>query len=549
LFILGPTGTGKSTFIIGLLRQLLADHLPFMVFDFKRNYRCLLADDHGADVVVLSVGRDTAPLALNALSPPGDVRFEEWAEVLSDIISTSYLLMQGARNVLKEALLRAKREQGDRATLRHAHAVLDLELRSSRAGSRRYGWLESSTRALEELSKGGFGTALGTTGGVGIAELLSRPVVFELEGLGADQRSFFCLLMLQGVLLLRKQGHDVRESLRHALVFDESHNVFPKERPGELGVPSRLAREVREYGEAIIAATQQTDVSESLIANTGIKIVFRTDFPRDVSFAAALMQVDARFLPRLALGIGLCRLPVRHYSAFVFAFREQPLKNVPVSDDDLHARFLAAGLPAGEPTQAEECAPSVSEREEALLRDVAATPISPITHRYQRLGWHMETGNRTKDAIIGKGFARFDAVSTPRGQVKILTLTAAGLDVLAAHGVVPRATRSGGPEHEYWKHEVRSHLERHGFAVVDEHPLGGGKTADLRAEKNGRVIFIEVETGRSDIPANLAKYSANDELVVFFTSETVAERHREEVESERPGTRSVTPRELDAIAS
>src|SRR5205085_10165493 len=89
---------------------------------------------------------------------------------------------------------------------------------------------------------------------------------------------------------------------------------------------------------------------------------------------------------------------------------------------------------------------AVNEREEALLRDVAIMPIMPITHRYQRLGWHMEVGNRTKDAIIKRGLARFDAVSTPRGQVKILTLTPDGIAVLASRGVALKQTRGGGAE-------------------------------------------------------------------------------------------------------
>src|SRR5574337_1233033 len=46
-FLLGPTGTGKSTFILGLLQQFLTLGVPFMVFDFKRNYRCLLTHPHG----------------------------------------------------------------------------------------------------------------------------------------------------------------------------------------------------------------------------------------------------------------------------------------------------------------------------------------------------------------------------------------------------------------------------------------------------------------------------------------------------------------------
>lgn len=104
IFLLGPTGTGKSTFILGILRQFLSDRVPFMVFDFKRNYRCLLGAEHKnrgpPTLLVLTVGRNVAPLALNAMTPPSGVPFGEWAEALADVISTSYLLMQGARNVL-----------------------------------------------------------------------------------------------------------------------------------------------------------------------------------------------------------------------------------------------------------------------------------------------------------------------------------------------------------------------------------------------------------------------------------------------------------------
>ena len=525
IFILGPTGTGKSTFIIGLLRQLLSDDVPLMVFDFKRNYRCLLAETPG--LAVLTVGRDTAPLVINALSPPDGVEFEEWAEALSDIISTSYLLMQGARNVLKEALLGARREKKETATLRDAHALLDMELRSCRAGSRRYGWLESSTRALEEVSKGGFGRALGAINGVRLAELLSLPVVFELEGLGEDQRSFFCLFMLQAVLLVRKHGSGARESLRHVLVFDEAHNLFRREKIGELGIPSRLAREVREYGEAVIAATQQADVSESLIANAGIKVVFRTDFPRDVQFASSLMQVEPRFLPRLHLGTGLCRLPVRYYSPFLFTFPEQLVKNVVVPDAAVHERWTTSPLGATLPTENEVAGPVVvTEKEDLLLRDVNDQPISTVTRRYERLGWNAKTGNSVKDDVIRKGLAVFSPVTTPTGVVKILGLTEDGEEYLRGKGVLRERGRHGGAEHEYWKAVIRERLERLGYVVTEEAAVGGGKTVDLHATRTSDQVWVEVETGRSDIPANITKLSGlAGRRVIVFTSRPLLAEH------------------------
>jgi hypothetical protein len=527
VFLLGPTGTGKSTFILGLLLQLLADSRNFMVFDFKRNYRCLL---HGVEgifhaprgrrLVVFTVGRDVAPLALNALQPPTTVPFSEWAEALADIISTSYLLMQGARNVLKESLLQAYEVHGEEATFSHAHDLLATELLKAKSGSRRYGWLESSVRSLDELSKGGFGGALNAIGGMTVRSLLEIPVVFELQGLGDDQKRFFCLFLLQAVQFVRKNERAAREVFQHALVFDESHNVFPKDQYGEVGIASRLAREVREYGEAIIAATQQSDVSESLIANAGFKIILRCDYPRDVQFASRLMQLDERYFPKLPIGHGIARLPVKFFTPFLITFPEQPLKNQPVSDEEVRTRWTQSPLSAITPA-AVHASPApppvvVSEKEHALLVDVAAHPISYITTRYERLGWAATVGNAVKNAVIEKGFASFTPVSTGTAQAKILTLTTAGAAYLAARGVPVPSERHGGVVHEYWRWVISERLQRRGFQVKNEATVGGGKTIDLRATKNDQVLNIEIETGRSDIPANIAKCKALDGTVIFF---------------------------------
>src|SRR5205085_2114641 len=372
VFILGPTGTGKSTLLLNLLLQIQAARIPFMVFDFKRNYRCLLRAAGNESLIVFTVGRNTASLSINALTPPPGVEFEEWAEALSDIISTSYLLLQGARNVMKEALLQAHAQHGNAATLVHAHELLASELDATRSGSRRYGWLESSTRSLEELTKGSFGKALNAIGGTPVAELLTRSVVFELQGFGDDQKRFFCLLWLEIILLLRKNSSAPREELQHVLIFDEGHNVFPRERMGEVSVPARLAREVREFGEAMIAATQQADVSESLIANSGFKLILRCDYPKDVTFASQLLQIEPRWLPKLPIGTGIARLPVRFYSPILFTFSGQPIKNLTIPDDEVHAQWSRIQLPAADVPPAAK-AVVVSEREEALLRDVAMT--------------------------------------------------------------------------------------------------------------------------------------------------------------------------------
>ena len=69
---------------------------------------------------------------------------------------------------------------------------------------------------------------------------------------------------------------------------------------------------------------------------------------------------------------------------------------------------------------------------------------------------------------------------------------------------VPTGGR-GGPEHEYWKARVAQHLRDLGFLVEVEKPTGGGQTIDLVATKDGQTLAVEVETGTSDVAANIRK--------------------------------------------
>ena len=517
VFILGPTGTGKSTLILNFLQHFLKDEKPFMVFDFKRNYRCLLNAEHSERLVVFTVGRTTAPLRLNVMKAPPGVSFEEWVESLADVISAAYILMQGARNVLKEAFLQAHREKKVRVTLGDAYRILDMWLRTCRGGSRKYGWIESSARSVEELCKGGFGTSLNVQEGLTIEELLSWPVVFELEGLGVDQKRFFCLYCLQAVLLVRKKQELERERFRHCLVFDESHHIFPRQQRGAHDVPSLLAREVREYGEAIIAATQQVDVSESLIANAGFKFILRCDYPDDVLFAARLMNLEGRMFSLLPVGFSIVRLPVRHYAPFLIAFKRQEVKNEWVNDASVAVRYSAHAL-GGKKEKKAELLRVLSENERKLLLDIAQYPVSSTTERYRRLGLNPKTGNEVKDRLLADGLVVVNKIPNPSGQTNVLGHTTDGAGLLG-EDVRKRDNRGGGVKHEFWREFFKRKFLGSGYEVEEEVPVGGGRTVDLCGSKTGKRIYIEIETGRSNVAENVRKCGSLEGVVVFFFTE------------------------------
>jgi len=381
--------------------------------------------------------------------------------------------------------------------------------------------MESAARTLEELSSGAFGMALNASNAITLSSLLDRSVVFEAQSLGDDQKRFFCLYALQYVLLLRKHGDERREALQHVLVFDESHHVFPKDQFGELGVPSRLAREIREYGESIIAASQQTDVSESLIANAGFKVILRCDFPRDVEFASKLLQVEPRWISKLPMGEAIVRFPVRHYQSFLLSFPEQPLKNVRVPDEVVagrHAHFDETGTTSAPgPT---------SDKDDALLRDIAKNPISGITQRYSRLAWNPKTGHSVTRRLLARKLVAFEYVVTPNARIKILRLTIDGRAHLHELGVTLPAQSRGGVVHEYWRHVLKQCLLKKGYAVQEEFDIGNGQAVDLFARKEAKTLYIEIETGKSDIASNIRKcLPLLGAIAFFFTSVALSESH------------------------
>jgi hypothetical protein len=70
------TGSRKTTFFYNLMDTAIAHDVPFMVFDFKNDYRHLAAHQ---DLLVLN-WRD---FKFNPLKPPPEVQPGKWGEILT----------------------------------------------------------------------------------------------------------------------------------------------------------------------------------------------------------------------------------------------------------------------------------------------------------------------------------------------------------------------------------------------------------------------------------------------------------------------------------
>ena len=82
--IFGRSGSGKTNVGVMLALNFLKSRKPFLIFDWKRNYRDLLALPPAKDIMVFTVGREIAPFQFNPLKPPKGTSPTVWLKKLID---------------------------------------------------------------------------------------------------------------------------------------------------------------------------------------------------------------------------------------------------------------------------------------------------------------------------------------------------------------------------------------------------------------------------------------------------------------------------------
>lgn len=104
VLITGMTGTGKTTATLQLIKQLDSHGIPFLVFDWQREYKKLRRSIE--QIRVLKTGIDTG-FRFNPLKPPKGTPILEWLPKLVDVINHAFLGGHGTEYILRDVLLKA----------------------------------------------------------------------------------------------------------------------------------------------------------------------------------------------------------------------------------------------------------------------------------------------------------------------------------------------------------------------------------------------------------------------------------------------------------
>jgi hypothetical protein len=559
--IFGRSGSGKTNVVFVILWNLLQKKKPFLVFDWKRNYRDFLIHKDGKGIGIYTVGRDINPFFFNPLIPPKGTDAQIWLKKLIEIMCHAYFLGEGVAYLLQKAIDMTYTDFGVYNGSPEKYPTfqdVQKSLESIKVKGRSAQWMDSTIRTLGVLCFGQFSRVLNTDKNSPVEELLKENAIFELDSLTNSDKTFFIEALLLWIHHYRMSEGN-RETFKHAIIIEEAHHILlrkKQEMTGEEAVTDIILREIRELGESIILIDQHPSlISMPALGNTYTTICMNLKHKADMRTISDSLLLDSEqvdFLGQLEVGTAIVKLQGRYFHPFLVKIPLFPMKKGVITDEDIikenggysvenglirarkllnevvrDIRDIANREGENERTgQKENDDEETSEKEREFLIDIGKFPVSGVTTRYVRLGWSRYQGNKIQNGLIKKGLLTMRPVSTMKGQIKVLVLTDKGKEAIKDVKILKVFGKNASWEHEYWKYRIGMHFKKNGYEVTFEYKIGEGKSVDVVAEKGGKRTAIEVETGKSDYIYNVKKNLDNgfDEIVVTVLDGRIKEK-------------------------
>lgn len=514
--IFGRSGAGKTNLGFSIVSELVKKNKPFVIFDWKRNYRDLTALPQFKDVIVFTVGRNVTPFRFNPLIPPQGTDPRTWLKKIIEVIAHSYFLGEGVMYLLQKAINSVYRKFGVYDGTVKAYPTFRNVLRwfdKYEAKGREANWLSSTLRAISTICFGEM-NRLTNTGNQPIEQLLKKKVILELDALTQSDKIFFIEALLLWIHHYRLREKE-REIFKHAVIIEEAHHILSGEKAGLTGGESIMEttfREIREFGESLIILDQHPcQISLPALGNTYTTIVMNLKHKKDVSAIAQCMMLgssEKEYPGNLEVGEAIVRLQGRIMKPFLVKVPEFEIKKGTITDEMLREKMIGyfshsqrnQALTQGITHISKQA--KVEEGEKVLLIDILKYPFSSITKRYVKLNQNRRKGNVFKDGLINKGYIKPKEIKLSNGRIMLFELTEAGKQILEESGYQVRRDRNG-LEHRFWKRKVAAYYRKRGYKVFVEKRINGN--VDVAVKKGNVSIAIEIEIGTSDFIGNILK--------------------------------------------
>ena len=575
ILVAGRSGSGKTNLTFVLTDALMARGINVLALDWKRGYRDL-ASRH-KNLRVYTIGRNICPFRFNPLIPPSGCEPGIWIKLIVDVIAGAYLGGEGVISLLIAGLDHLYRQCGvfEQQQI-HWPTIEELLtwLRSVKLKGRAAMWQASAERILLAMCYGQFGKVLNTQDNSHIAQLLNHNVVLEMDGLSSNSDRTLFSEALTLYLYRYRLAKGPQEKLTNMIILEEAHNLLlKKSSESRESVLETSIRMVRQYGLGYVFVDQSASLlSHVAFANSYATLALSQKLRSDIqaiSGAMNLTEEQRDALSTLPIGTAVVRLADQHPEAFLLKIPRCAIQEGSVSDIMIKQRMaayttdsrpnkalvgLSVAVPAVSPpdktsklthidkgnnthppSPGDESDQSqnkgltdpslikennLSREAVRFLADIAVRPLSTTVTRYLRLNLSRRRGNAIRQSLATAGIIEAKSLATRSGQVVLYQLTDTGRSLCQSVGIEARPKSVESLEHRYWTCKVAEHFEAQGYEMTREHPIKGNGAVDLLAQRGNEKVVIEIETGKSDIKANIKNMQQDgfDRMIVVATS-------------------------------
>jgi hypothetical protein len=543
--IFSITGGGKTNTGLLLALQLIKKKIPFMVIDWKRQWRSMLSlskELNFEGVEVYTIGRDVIPFLWNPFRPPPNIDYKTWISVIAECLEKSHLGGLGVADFFIRIYEKLFNERKDENFYPNFYDGLS-ELEKIKVGGREFLWWQSTKRIFKSFTFGPSSKSFNARNPLKLEELFEKPVILELDQeMPKPLRIFFTELILRFIHLYRlSQGES--EELRHVLFLEEIHNLFQvnKYEKGRIDSLENVYREIRSFGQGLVSITQHCSLLPvHVLGNSHTLIFLALQHQDDIEAARKsmfLIRDDEVYLNMLKTGQGIVKVMERINPCLV-KFLYVPVKKGMITDEWLKDYGRGYSKPASDVKEGENRGYSIgdnkevgnkeypSDLKEKFLADIFLNPLSSVTQRYRRLGIYLQAGNKCKDNLIENGFIVPRKIITKTGWITLFELTQKGRMILNELGYKAVDDKES-IIHKFWKHKIGEHYRAGGFDVLIEEHVNG--KPDIIVIGNNKKVAIEIETGNSDYLKNIERdVKAFDEVICVAVNKEIEARIRQE---------------------
>lgn len=310
--IIGITGGGKTNTSKSILNTLWnaekpQDRVPFLVIESaKREYWEMRNLKGFEELLVFTLGAEASATSvkyrINPFETLPGISLQTHIDYLLSTFKAAFELYAPMPYILEQAVYAVYDDRGwdivencnrygltEYPTLSDLYHKIDVIVNDLGYHQEVQSNVKAALQArINSLMIGGKGAMLNTPKSVPIAELLSRPVILELEDLGDDETKSFVIgiLLVQLYEFRKSQMTAGAKTLSHILMIEEAHRLLKNVPESGEGGNARakyveffcnLLAEIRTYGQGILIADQiPTKLAPDTIKNTNLKIVHRT---------------------------------------------------------------------------------------------------------------------------------------------------------------------------------------------------------------------------------------------------------------------------------